>query len=251
MTKKVLPTGSPAAPPTVWFVGAGPGNPELITVKGLALLKEADVLIYAGSLVNPELVAQSGAKILLDSWGMHLPELVAAMEMHAKAGQKVVRLHSGDPSLYGAIVEQIAELEQRGIAVEVVPGVSSLFAAAAALKTQLTLRGISDSLIVTRPAGKTLESDQITEFSRLGTTMVIFLGTEKLEEITAKLACPQTTPAAVIYHASWHDEKVVKGTVATIAEKARAAGIEHTALLVIGGVVEPKRSGYTQSHLYS
>jgi precorrin-4/cobalt-precorrin-4 C11-methyltransferase len=251
MTPRVSPIVSPAVSPTIWFVGAGPGNPELITVKGLALLKAADVLIYAGSLVNPELVAQSGAKIRLDSWGMHLPELVAAMETHAKAGRKVVRLHSGDPSLYGAIVEQIAELKKRGIAVEVVPGVSALFAAAAALKTQLTLRGISDSLIVTRPAGKTLESDQITEFSRLGTTMVIFLGTEKLEEITAKLACPPTTPAAVVYHASWKDEKVVKGTVATIAEKARAAGIEHTALLVIGGVVEPETSGYTKSHLYS
>ena len=236
---------------TVWFVGAGPGNPELITVKGLSLLKDADVLIYAGSLVNPELVAQSGAKIKLDSWGMHLPELVEVMETHAKANKKVVRLHSGDPSLYGAIVEQIAGLEKRGIAVVVVPGVSSLFAAAAALKTQLTLRGISDTLIVTRPAGKTLGHDQITELSRFGTTMAIFLGTEKLEEITAKLACPPDTPAAVVYHASWSDEKCVKGTVATIADKARAAGIEHTALLVIGGIVEPEKTGYTQSHLYS
>jgi len=236
---------------TVWFVGAGPGNPELITVKGLALLKAADVLIYAGSLVNPELVAQSGAKIKLDSWGMHLPDLVEVMETHAKANKKVVRLHSGDPSLYGAIVEQIAGLEKRGIAVVVVPGVSSLFAAAATLKTQLTLRGISDTLIVTRPAGKTLEHDQITELSRFGTTMAIFLGTEKLEEITAKLACPPDTPAAVVYHASWSDEKCVKGTVATIADKARAAGIEHTALLVIGGIVEPEKTGYTQSHLYS
>jgi len=251
MPEKVASPVSPAGTPMVWFVGAGPGNPDLITVKGLALLQEADVLIYAGSLVNPELVAQSGAGIRLDSWGMHLPELVFLMETHAKAGKKVVRLHSGDPSLYGAIVEQIAELETRGVTVGIVPGVSSLFAAAAALKTQLTLRGISDSLIVTRPAGKTLESDQITEFSRLGTTMVIFLGTEKLEAITAKLACPPSTPAAVVYHASWQDEKVVRGTVATIAEKARAAGIEHTALLVIGGVVEPERSGYTQSHLYS
>ncbi|MDD3135307.1 MAG: SAM-dependent methyltransferase [Methanoregula sp.] len=251
MPEKVASPVSPAGTPTVWFVGAGPGNPDLITVKGLRLLKEADVLIYAGSLVNPELVAQSGAGIRLDSWGMHLPELVHEMETYAKAGKKVVRLHSGDPSLYGAIVEQIAELEKRGVTVGIVPGVSSLFAAAAALKTQLTLRGISDSLIVTRPAGKTLESDQITEFSRLGTTMVIFLGTEKLEAITAKLTCPPSTPAAVVYHASWQDEKIVRGTVATIAKKAREAGIEHTALLVIGGVVEPEQSGYTQSHLYS
>jgi precorrin-4/cobalt-precorrin-4 C11-methyltransferase len=235
----------------VWFVGAGPGNPELITVKGLRLLKEADVLVYAGSLVNPELVNQSPAGIKLDSWGMHLPEIIEVMETHAKAGKNVVRLHSGDPSLYGAIVEQIRELELRGIAVEIVPGVSSLFAAAAALKTQLTLRGISDSLIVTRPAGKTLEQDQIEEFSRLNTTMVIFLGTEKLEAITGKLECPGETPAAVVYHASWPDQKIVRGTVATIAGLAREAGIEHTALLVVGGVVESGHPSFTQSHLYS
>ena len=142
----------------VWFVGAGPGNPELITVKGLSLLRDADVLIYAGSLVNPELIAQSGAPIKLDSWGMKREEIIAAMEDAARSGKTVVRLHSGDPSLYGAIIEQIEELEKLDITVEIVPGVSSLFAAAAALGSQLTLRGVSESLIVTRPAGKTLES---------------------------------------------------------------------------------------------
>ena len=235
----------------VWIVGAGPGDPDLITVKGGELVRTADVLIYAGSLVNPELVGRSRAPVKLDSWGMHLPELVDLMETHAKAGKKVVRLHSGDPSLYGAIVEQIAELEKRGIAVGIVPGVSSLFAAAAALQTQLTLRGVSESLVITRPAGRTLEKDQIAEFSRLGTTMVIFLGTEKLREITKKLACAPNTPAAVIYHASWPDEKIIRGTVATIADAAHGAGIEHTALLIVGGVVESRSAGYTKSHLYS
>ena len=235
----------------VWFVGAGPGDPELITVKGLFLLKRADVLIYAGSLVNPELVAQSGAATKLDSWGMHLDDLIAAMEIPAKGGKTVVRLHSGDPSLYGAIVEQIEELEKRGVVVEIVPGVSSLFAAAAALGTQLTLRGVSESLIVTRPAGKTLASDQIKELSSLGTTMVIFLGTEKLDEITKKLACSKDTPAAVVYHASWPDQKIVRGTVADIAQKARKEGIEHTALLIVGGVVHPDKKGNTRSYLYT
>jgi precorrin-4/cobalt-precorrin-4 C11-methyltransferase len=235
----------------VWFVGAGPGNPDLITVKGLALLKDADVLIYAGSLVNPVLIEKSGAATKLDSWGMHLDELVAAMEMPAKSGKTVVRLHSGDPSLYGAIVEQIEELERRGIAVEIVPGVSSLFAAAAALGTQLTLRGVSETLIVTRPAGKTLTHDQITELSALGSTMVIFLGTEKLTEITKKLSCPKDTPAAVVYHASWPDQKIVRGTVADIAQKAQDDGIDHTALLIVGGVADPHRKGYTRSYLYS
>ena len=237
--------------PKVWFVGAGPGDPDLITVKGLSLLSDADVLIYAGSLVNPVLIARSAAAIKLNSWGMKLEELVAAMEVPAKSGKTVVRLHSGDPSLYGAIVEQIEELEKRGIAVEIIPGVSSLFAAAAALGSQLTLRGVSESLIITRPAGKTLEQDQIRELSALGATMVVFLGTGKLGEITRKLACPQDTPAVVVYHASWPDQKIVRGTVADIAQKAQNEGIDHTALLIIGGVVDPRRKGYTRSYLYS
>lgn len=235
----------------VWFVGAGPGDPDLITVKGLSLLRQADVLIYAGSLVNPELIARSDAKTKLDSWGMDLEELVFAMESAVNAGKTVVRLHSGDPSLYGAIIEQIDELEKRGIAVGIVPGVSSLFAAAAALGTQLTIRGVSESLIVTRPAGKTLEHDQIRELSGHGATMVIFLGTEKLGEITKKLLCPPDTPAAVVYHASWPDQVIVRGTVGDIAKKARDNGIERTALLVVGGVLDPEKRGHTRSYLYS
>jgi precorrin-4/cobalt-precorrin-4 C11-methyltransferase len=235
----------------VWFVGAGPGNPELITVKGLSLLRDADVLIYAGSLVNPELIAKSGASVKLDSWGMKREEIIAAMEDAYRSGKTVVRLHSGDPSLYGAIIEQIEELEKLSIPVEIIPGVSSLFAAAAALGSQLTLRGVSESLIVTRPAGKTLKNDQIRELSALGVTMVVFLGTEKLDEITKKLACPKDTPAAVVYHASWPDQKIVRGTVSDIAQKTQKEGIDHTALLIIGGVVEPGRRGYTRSYLYS
>jgi precorrin-4/cobalt-precorrin-4 C11-methyltransferase len=235
----------------VWFVGAGPGNPELVTVKGLSLLRNADVLIYAGSLVNPELIAQSHAPIKLDSWGMKREEIIAAMEEAARSGKTVVRLHSGDPSLYGAIIEQIEELEKLNIPVEIVPGVSSLFAAAAALESQLTLRGVSESLIVTRPAGKTLKHDQIRELSTLGVTMVVFLGTEKLDEITKKLACPKDTPAAVVYHASWPDQKIVRGTVSDIAQKTQDEGIDHTALLIIGGVVDPERKGYKRSYLYS
>jgi precorrin-4/cobalt-precorrin-4 C11-methyltransferase len=182
---------------------------------------------------------------------MHLDDIVDTMVQHAQASKNVVRLHSGDPSLYGAIVEQIEKLEERGVAVEIVPGVSSLFAAAAALRTQLTLRGVSESVIVTRPAGKTLKEDQIGKFSRLNSTMVVFLGTEKLGEITKKLACPKDTPAAVVYHASWPDQKIVRGTVADITAKAKDAGIEHTALLLIGGVVGQKKKGHVPSYLYS
>jgi precorrin-4/cobalt-precorrin-4 C11-methyltransferase len=236
---------------TVYFVGAGPGDPDLITVKGLSLLTHADVLIYAGSLVNPALVERSPAGVKLNSMGMQLPELVRVMEGYARDDRRVVRLHSGDPSLYGAIVEQIDGLSALGVPVRCVPGVSSLFGAAAALQTQLTLAGVSETLIVTRPAGKTLEHDQIRELSGLGATLVVFLGTEHLGEITAKLACPPETPAAVVYHASWPDERIVLGTVAEIAGKARDAGITRSALLIVGAVVDPLHSGFRRSVLYS
>ncbi|NLM30609.1 MAG: cobalt-precorrin-4/precorrin-4 C(11)-methyltransferase [Methanomicrobiales archaeon] len=235
----------------VYIVGAGPGAPDLITVRGMDLLRRADVLIYAGSLVNPALVEESGARLKLDSQGMKLDEIIDAIEEHVRAGEVVVRLHSGDPALYGAIVEQMAELERRGIEAEIVPGVSSLFAASAALKTQYTLRDVSESLIITRPAGATLEKDLIPEFSRLGQTMVIFLGTEHLEDILARVECPPDTPAAVVYHASWPDQKIIRGTVSDIAEAARAAGIERTALIIIGKVVEGAASGFGRSILYS
>ncbi len=235
----------------VYIVGAGPGAPDLITVRGMDLLRRADILIYAGSLVNPALVEGSGARLKLDSQDMTLPEIADAVEEHVRAGEVVVRLHSGDPSLYGAIVEQMAEFSRRGIETEIVPGVSSLFAAAAALGTQLTLRDVSESLIVTRPAGATLEADLIPELSRLGQTMVVFLGTERMEEVLARAECPPDTPVAVVYHASWPDQKVIRGTVADIAVKARAAGIERTALIIIGKVVDPATSGFGRSILYS
>jgi precorrin-4/cobalt-precorrin-4 C11-methyltransferase len=235
----------------IWFVGAGPGDPELITVKGRALLDRADVLLYAGSLVNPALVASSPAPEKVDSWGMHLDDLVALMADRVNREKTVVRLHSGDPALYGSIVEQIAELEKAGIAVRIVPGVSSVFAAAAALNTEFTPRGVSETLIITRPAGKTLEEDHIAELSRPPATMAFFLGSGHFADITAKLACPPETPAAVVFHASWPDQQVITGTVADIAGKAKAAGITRSALLIVGGAVRGTASGYQRSHLYS
>lgn len=234
----------------VFFVGAGPGDPGLITVKGMDLLRSAEVLIYAGSIVNPQLVEMSPAGVKMNSWGMSLEETGDAIEAAIKEGKKVVRLHSGDPSIFGSIVEQMADLQRRGIEVEVVPGVSSMFAAAAALQTQLTLKGVSDTVIITRPAGATLEKDLIPELSRLQTSLVIFLGTDKLEDITKRLECPRDTPAAVVYHASWPDQVIVKGTVEDIAVKAKAAGIERTALILIGGIVEPF-TRFERSVLYS
>lgn len=235
----------------IWFVGAGPGDPELITVKGRALLDKADVLVYAGSLVNPALVASSPAAEKVDSWGMHLEDLVSLMTERVKQGKTVVRLHSGDPALFGSIVEQIAELKKQHITVRIVPGVSSVFAAAAALATEYTPRGVSDTLIITRPAGKTLEKDYIAELSQYPATMAFFLGSEHFADITEKLVCPRDTPAAVVYHASWPDEQVITGTVADIAGKAKDAGITRSALLIVGQAVRGIDSGYQRSHLYS
>jgi len=237
--------------PKIYFVGAGPGDPGLITVRGMDLVTRADVLVYAGSLVSPELIARSNARTKIDSWGKTLEEIVPLMIQEAQKGALVVRLHSGDPALYGAIVEQMQLLEYAGITCEVVPGVSSLFAASAALGTQLTLGGISDTLIVTRPAGKTLSHDEIHELSSHSATMVFFLGSDRLDEITGKLQCPPATPAAVVYHASWPDQKIVRGTVADIAEKAAEAGITRSALLIVGGVLDPSGSGHRRSILYS
>jgi precorrin-4/cobalt-precorrin-4 C11-methyltransferase len=236
-----------------YIVGAGCGDPDLITIKGLNLLKKADVLIYAGSLVHPDLVAASDASEVYDSWGMKLAEIVSIIKAGVEAGKCVVRLHSGDPSLYGSIIEQIAPLREYGIEPEIVPGVSSLFGAAAALQTQLTLRGVSETLIVTRPSGKTLsaQEDLIHELSKYETTLVIFLGVDKIEHIIKSLDRPSHTPVAVVYHATWEDQVILTGTIETIAAQTIAAGIEKSALIIIGDVVSGAQSEFINSYLYS
>ncbi|NMB85397.1 MAG: precorrin-4 C(11)-methyltransferase [Methanothrix sp.] len=231
----------------VHFVGAGPGDIDLITVKGKRLLEEADLVVYAGSLVNPELLKDLNAE-LLDSNGLSLEATTSKIIEALRSGRRVVRLHSGDPSLYGAIIEQMKPLEEAGVDVEVVPGVSSLFAASAALKTQLTLKGVSESLIVTRPAGTTLERDELRALSRHGTTLAIFLGIDRIREIVDSLDRPADTPVAVVYHASWPDQKILLGTLGNIAEKVEAARIHRSALIIVGGVVT--RKGFRRSHLY-
>jgi precorrin-4/cobalt-precorrin-4 C11-methyltransferase len=231
----------------VHFVGAGPGDPDLITVKGKKLLEEADLVIFAGSLVNPKLLQGLKAEVM-DSNGQSLEATTAKIMDALAAGKKVVRLHSGDPSLYGAILEQMRPLEEAGVEVDVVPGVSSLFAASAALKTQLTLKGVSESLIITRPAGTTLEKDELAALSRHGTTLAVFLGIDKIKDIIDTLDRPGDTPVAVVYHASWPDQEVLLGTVQDIAQKVEDAGINRSALILIGNVV--KRTGFRRSHLY-
>lgn len=233
--------------PRIYFVGAGPGDPELITVKGRRLIAEADLIIYAGSLVNPQLLKGLQAE-LVDSSQLSLERTTEIILQALRSGKRVVRLHSGDPSLYGAILEQMQPLEEAGVEVEVVPGVSSLFAASAALKTQLTLKGVSESLIITRPAGTTLEQDDLATLSLHGSTLAIFLGTDRIREVTRSLKLPAETPVAVVYHASWPDQRVLVGTLLNIADMVEQAGIYRSALILVGSVV--CRTGFRRSHLY-
>ncbi len=234
-------------PETVYFVGAGPGDPKLITLRGKELLEEADLVIYTGSLVDPAVAANSCGEVI-NSHGLTLDELTDLMVGATCDGKKVVRLHTGDPSLYGAICEQIAVLKKHNIDVEIIPGVSSVFAASAALKTQLTLSGITETLIITRPAGETLKSDSIRELSRHGATMAIFLGASKIAKVMEEVEYPPDTSVAVVYRASWQDEQIIRGTVADIAKKVESAGIERSAMILIGGVVNP--TSFRRSHLY-
>ena len=231
----------------VYFVGAGPGNPKYITVKGRELLESADLVMYTGSLVNTDVLNCIQGETL-DSHGMKLEDIVDVLAKNVEGGKSVVRLHSGDPSLYGAIIEQIDGLTKRGIGIEIIPGVTSLFASAAALKMQLTLNGMTETLIITRPAGETLEKDSIKELSRHNATMAIYLGTHKLREIMGEVAYPRDTPVAVVYHASWNDELIIRGTVGDIAEKVEALGIDRSAMIIIGNVLSPEN--FKRSHLY-
>ncbi len=231
----------------VYFVGAGPGNSKYITVRGRELLESADFVMYAGSLVNPILLEYAhGEK--LDSFGMKLEDITGMLAKKADEGKIVVRLHSGDPSLYGAIIEQIDILKKNEINVEIIPGVTSLFAAAAALKTQLTINGITETLIITRPAGTTLKEDSLRELSHHNATMAIYLGTDKLRKIMEEVEYTPETPVAVVYHASWEDEKVILGTAEDIAGKVEALGINRSAMIIIGNVLQP--SSFKRSHLY-
>ena len=229
----------------VHFVGAGSGDPELITLKGRRLLDEADLILYTGSLVNPKLLAGVKADVV-NSHGMKLEEIVELMADRAKKGKRVVRLQTGDPSLYSAMYEQMRELDRAGIEYEVVPGVTSAFAAAASIKAELTLGG--ETVIITRPAGKTLQTDQIRELSRNNATLAIFLGVHKLKEVVETVEMPADTPAAVVYRASWEDEKVVCGTLSDITAKVEEAGIERTAIILIGKSLDPDE--YKRSYLY-
>lgn len=227
----------------VHIVGAGCGAADLITLRGKRLLEEADLVIYAGSLVNPDLLsyARPGCE-LMDSAKMTLEEIVGAVKAAEAAGKTTVRLHSGDPSLYGAIGEQMREFDRLGIEYDVTPGVSAFAGAAAALKTEYTLPGVSQSVIITRAAGRTPvpEGESLRSFAAHGATMVLFLSTGLLRSVTEELTAgglDPDTPAAIVYKASWPDEKVLRCTLGTLEETAEANHVTKTALIVAGGVL--------------
>lgn len=223
----------------VFFVGAGPGDPDLITVKGRALLQTAELIIYAGSLVNPALLlnAKDECKIL-DSAGMTLEQVVTEMIEAYRKGHQVVRLHTGDPSIYGAIREQMDLLDKEGIPYSVVPGVSSFLAAAAALKKEYTLPGVSQTVILTRMEGRTAvpELESIEKLAMHQATMVIFLSVHMIDELCEKLKAGynSSTPAAIVYKASWPEQIVIEGTLETLPAMTRDRGITSTALVVVG-----------------
>lgn len=236
----------------VSFIGAGPGDPELLTVKGKRLIDSADVIIYAGSLVNPEVLSDAKKDAdIYNSAGMTLEEVLAVMKEGEAAGKKVVRVHTGDPAIYGAHREQMDALDKMGISYEVIPGVSSFLAAAAALKKEYTLPGVSQTVILTRMEGRTPmpEGEKLLDLAKHRATMVIFLSVGMLEEMCAVLrqAYGPDTPAAVVYKATWEDEKIVRGNLTNLAKKAEEAGIRKTALTVVGDFLG---DDYELSRLY-
>lgn len=229
---------------TVFFVGAGPGDPELITVKGKRLLEHADLIIYAGSLVNRDMLAKAKGRTV-DSFGLTLEQTTDLIVAASREGLTVVRLHSGDPTIYSAVREQILALKSYGIQYQIIPGVSSVFASAAALGKQLT----SETLVITRPSGKTLETDQLEELSDLNATMAVLLGIDKIEDIMARVHFAPETPVSVVYHASWDDQVIINGTVSDIASKVREAGIARSAIILIGEQLDHESE--RRSYLYS
>ncbi len=236
----------------VYFIGAGPGDPELITLRGRKLLDRADTVIYAGSLVNPRLLHGLQADIH-DSSGLDLEAIIDLMAHAHSAGKMVVRLHTGDPCLYGAIREQMQRLAALGIPFEVVPGVSSAMAAAATLKAELTVPEVTQTVIFTRQAGRTPvpAAESLRNLAAARASMCIFLSVSAIDRVVSELIAggyPADTPAAVVEKATWPEERVLRGTLETIAAKVQGAGIRKTAIIIVGRALGQEDD--TESMLY-
>ncbi|WP_159882759.1 precorrin-4 C(11)-methyltransferase [Paenibacillus puerhi] len=230
----------------IYMIGAGPGDPDLITVKGLKLLQEADVVLYTDSLVNPELIAKAkpGAEVMLSA-GMSLEEMVDVMSDRVKAGKMVVRVHTGDPSIYGAIMEQAALLKREGIDYEVIPGVSSVFASAAAIGAELTIPELTQTLILTRVEGRTPMPDreQLRDLAAHHCTLALFLSATLTKKVISELTeagWSPDTPVAVVQRATWPDQLIVRSTLARLDEDMRAHGIRSHAMILAGWALDPE-----------
>ncbi len=237
----------------VHFVGAGPGAEDLITIRGYRLIENADVIIYAGSLVNPALLKSAKEDCsIYNSAYMNLEEVIGVMVEAEKKGWMTVRLHTGDPAIFGAVREQMDELEKRRIAYDVCPGVSSLFGAAAALRTEYTLPEVSQSVIITRAEGRTAvpEKEALSELARHQATMILFLSSGLADKVKAQLlegGYASDTPVAVVYKATWPEEKILRTTVEKLPEAMKREEITKTALIVVGNVLGDE---YAKSRLY-
>lgn len=237
------------------FVGAGTGAVDLITVRGMRLLEQADVIIYAGSLVNPELLTYAKDECeIYNSAKMTLDEVIDVCKKTEREGKNTVRLHTGDPSIYGAIREQMDELEKLGIEYETCPGVSACFGAAASLNLEYTLPDVSQSLIITRMEGKTKvpPKESIESFAKHNATMAIYLSAGMLEELTEKLiegGYSSETPAAIVYKATWPEEEAYVCTIETLVKTAKEHNIYKTAIILVGDVIA--HSQYAKSRLYA
>ncbi len=238
----------------VYFIGAGPGDPELITVKGQRLIAEADVIIYAGSLVNPEILkyGREDAEIY-NSATMNLDEVLDVEIRAVHAGKTVARVHTGDPAIYGAIQEQMDGLRAAGIEdFEVIPGVSSFLASAAALKQEYTLPNVSQTIIITRMEGRTPmpPKEKLVSLAQHQATMCIFLSVQAIDEVMKQLTdggYAPDTPVAIVVRATWPDQKILRGTIATIADIIHDAGVTRQAMIIVGRVLD---SEYDLSKLY-
>ena len=236
----------------VYFIGAGPGDPELLTLKAKRILEKSDIVIYAGSLINPDVLkfAKQDA-VLHDSSTMELEEILKIYREAKKAGRTVARIHTGDLSIYSALQEQLDGCEKDGIDCEIIPGVSSFQASAATLRRELTLPGVSQTLILTRISGRTEvhTRENLEELAKTKATMVIFLSIHEIERVVDQLAKSygEETPVAVVEKASWPEERKIIGTLGNIAEKVKEAGIKRHALFVVGEVLGKT---YLKSKLY-
>ncbi len=249
----------------VYFIGGGPGDPELLTLKARRLIETADVVIYADSLVHPDIVAfaRAGAEVH-GSKELDLDQIMGLTLRAVGQGKMVARIQSGDPSIYGAMLEQMRALEAAGVEYEIIPGVSAAFAAAARLKAELTVPEVTQTVIMTRAQGRIAmpPREQLRELAAHGCSLIIFLGITRMPRIVRELEAggyPANTPAAIVYRVGWEDEQIIRGTLADIADKVREARITRQALIFVGDAVDPARRDperlppeeFASSHLYS